>query len=170
MLRDFRKPVVLAAPKIGLKHPKAVSNIDELAEGTKFEPILVKDFGTGSTDTVFFCSGKIGFDIEDRLTKADLKRGAKLIRIEELAPFPVSEIREALRSVDAKNHIYVQEESVNQGAFQWAKLHLDRMLADQGKAQMNYVGKESMHSYCAGSGTEYKSQVKKLWNDFNAWL
>ena len=72
------------------------------------------------------------------MSKADLKRGAKLIRIEELAPFPVNEIREALRSVDAKNHVYVQEESVNQGAFQWAKLHLDRLLADQGKTQTNY--------------------------------
>jgi len=117
MLRDFRKPVVLAAPKIGLKHPKAVSSIDELGEGSKFEPILVSDFGDKSIDTVFFCSGKIGFDIEDRLSKADLNKGVKLIKIEELAPFPVHHIREALKSIDAKNHIYVQEESVNQGAF-----------------------------------------------------
>ena len=40
MLRDFRKPLVIAAPKIGLKHPKAVSLIDEFAEGTSFKPII----------------------------------------------------------------------------------------------------------------------------------
>jgi 2-oxoglutarate dehydrogenase complex dehydrogenase (E1) component-like enzyme len=36
MLRDFRKPLVIAAPKIGLKHPKAVSQLDQFAAGTKF--------------------------------------------------------------------------------------------------------------------------------------
>merc|ERR1712008_76006 len=97
-------------PKIGLKHPKAVSSVEELGSGTKFEPILVSDFGNRAVETVFFCSGKVGFDIEDRLAKADLQRGVKLIKIEELAPFPVNEIREALRSIDARNHVYVQEE------------------------------------------------------------
>jgi len=36
MHRDYRKPLVMAAPKIGLKHPKAYSPIDDFAEGTKF--------------------------------------------------------------------------------------------------------------------------------------
>lgn len=29
MHRNFRKPLVLAAPKIGLKHPQAVSSIKD---------------------------------------------------------------------------------------------------------------------------------------------
>lgn len=36
MLRNFRKPLVIAAPKIGLKHPKAISKIDEFLPGTRF--------------------------------------------------------------------------------------------------------------------------------------
>ena len=36
MHRDYRKPLVMAAPKIGLKHPKAYSQIGDFAEGTKF--------------------------------------------------------------------------------------------------------------------------------------
>lgn len=36
MLRNFRKPLILATPKIGLKHPKAVSSIEEFLSGTKF--------------------------------------------------------------------------------------------------------------------------------------
>ena len=35
-MRDFRKPVVIAAPKIGLKHPKAASKIEDFSEGNKF--------------------------------------------------------------------------------------------------------------------------------------
>jgi 2-oxoglutarate dehydrogenase complex dehydrogenase (E1) component-like enzyme len=40
MLRDFRKPVVVAAPKIGLKHGKAVSSLHELGVGTSFTPTI----------------------------------------------------------------------------------------------------------------------------------
>lgn len=63
MLRDFRKPLVIAAPKIGLKHPKAVSALSEFAEGTSFQPIIANKFGEGSIQKVIFCSGKVNFDI-----------------------------------------------------------------------------------------------------------
>lgn len=45
MLRDFRKPMIIAAPKVGLKHPKAVSSLDDFAPGTKFRPTISRVFG-----------------------------------------------------------------------------------------------------------------------------
>ena len=39
MLRDYRKPLVLAAPKQGLRHPLVKSDLNEMTEGTKFSPI-----------------------------------------------------------------------------------------------------------------------------------
>ena len=45
MHRNFRKPLVLAAPKIGLKHPAAYSAVEEMATGTTFHPIYVNKFG-----------------------------------------------------------------------------------------------------------------------------
>lgn len=45
MLRDYRKPLIIAAPKIGLKHPKAYSNLSEFAVGNKFQPTLKTTFG-----------------------------------------------------------------------------------------------------------------------------
>jgi len=48
MHRNFRKPLVIAAPKIGLKHPKAVSSIEEFAESTQFKKTLSKDVGDSS--------------------------------------------------------------------------------------------------------------------------
>lgn len=36
MLRNFRKPLVLASPKIGLKHPNAVSPLKDFQPGTTF--------------------------------------------------------------------------------------------------------------------------------------
>lgn len=70
MLRDFRKPLVIAAPKIGLKHPRANSHISEFDIGTQFRPIIANQFGTRSIKRVIFCSGKISLDVEARLEKA----------------------------------------------------------------------------------------------------
>lgn len=58
----------MAAPKIGLKHPMAVSDISEFAEGTSFKPIISKTIGGNANEvqTVVLCSGKVAFDIEKR--------------------------------------------------------------------------------------------------------
>ena len=98
MLRDFRKPLVIAAPKIGLKHPRANSHISEFDIGTKFRPIIANQFGTGAIKRVIFCSGKVSLDVEARLEKAQLAHGVKVIRLEELAPFPVHHIQAALEN------------------------------------------------------------------------
>ena len=118
MLRDFRKPLVIAAPKIGLKHPRANSHISEFDIGTKFRPIIANQFGTGSIKRVIFCSGKVSLDIEARLEKAQLAHGVKVIRLEELAPFPVHHIQAALENATSDaSYLWVQEECMNQGAF-----------------------------------------------------
>jgi 2-oxoglutarate dehydrogenase complex dehydrogenase (E1) component-like enzyme len=100
MHRNFRKPMVIAAPKIGLKHPLAVSKLEEFANGTTFQPILSKSFGENKVKKVVFCSGKIAFDIESRLEKNSPKSGVKVVRVEEIAPFPVFQIKETLLGVD----------------------------------------------------------------------
>ena len=59
---------------------------------------------------------------------------------------------------------------MNQGAFQWAKLHIDRLLEEQGfdQSKMTYVGRQSVHSFCTGAGSDNKAQNAKLWADFDA--
>lgn len=89
MHRNFRKPLVIAAPKIGLKHPKAISKIQEFAEGNSFKHTIASQFGNGKAKKVIFCSGKVAFDIEARLEKTQPKDGILVVRLEEIAPFPI---------------------------------------------------------------------------------
>ena len=107
------------------------------------------------------CSGKVAFDIEAAITKKEgLNHGVKVMRLEEIAPFPVSSIRQAMGTLDKSTDVvYVQEESMNQGAFQWAKLHVDRLLEEQGfdQSKMTYVGRQSVHSFCTGAGSDNKA-------------
>ena len=115
MHRDFRKPLIVAAPKIGLKHPRAYSKLEEMAEGTKFQPIISNAFGAQGQQVkkVVVCSGKVAFDIEARLEKANLAHAVQVIRCEELAPFPVALIREATSAHQDASITWVQEEPMN---------------------------------------------------------
>lgn len=135
MLRNYRKPLVIAAPKIGLKHPRSVSELAEFAPETSFQPTIAKDFGNAADiKKLVLCSGKISYDIDAALEKkGDLAHGIRVIRLEEIAPFPVSDLRHYMGSLSKNTEVvWVQEESMNQGAFQFAKMHVDRLLQEQG--------------------------------------
>ena len=121
MHRNFRKPLVIAAPKIGLKHPKAVSDISEFGPNTGFKKTLSKDIGDiTNPQTLILCSGKVAFDLEANLEKMDLEQGVRILRLEEIAPFPVGDVRQNIELFAHNPNskvIWVQEESLNQGAF-----------------------------------------------------
>jgi len=175
MLRDFRKPLVIAAPKIGLKHPKAVSKITEFQPGTSFQPVLANRFGEGSVKNVVFCSGKVNFDIQARLEMKAPSEGTLMVRIEELAPFPVphvaNELVQSQVSSDAK-FTWMQEEPVNQGAHQFARLHLDRLINDMGfnQSHIDFVGRPAIHSFATGAVSCHKREGEQLWRDFDAHI
>ena len=40
MVRSFRKPLVVASPKLLLRHPTAKSKVEELGPGTHFHPVI----------------------------------------------------------------------------------------------------------------------------------
>jgi len=113
MLRSYRKPLVIAAPKMGLKLPQAVSEFEEMGPGTSFKPIYVNEYGGGQKEKVILCSGKVFFDIDSKLNKTEnLGKKVKVIRVEELAPFPVHQILDELKSVSKDTEVtWVQEES-----------------------------------------------------------
>lgn len=105
MLRNFRKPLVIASPKIGLKHPLAVSKVEEMLTGTTFNPIYKNEFGQGKINKTILCSGKVYFDIQQALSGEqgkNLKHKVQVIRVEELAPFPIKLIENVLQSTNAK--------------------------------------------------------------------
>mmetsp|Transcript_41464 Transcript_41464/g.54554 ORF Transcript_41464/g.54554 Transcript_41464/m.54554 type:complete len:119 (+) Transcript_41464:281-637(+) len=118
MLRNYRKPLVIAAPKIGLKHPKAVSALAELSGETRFQPTIAKDyFDQSNIKKLVVCSGKVAFDIEDAIEKSGgsaASHGIRLVRIEEIAPFPVHDLRSYMGPLSRDTEVvWVQEESMN---------------------------------------------------------
>ena len=73
---------------------------------------------------MLLCSGKVYYD----LLQARAERGADdvaMLRVEQLYPLPVEELRAALgRYPNAEDFAWVQEEPANQGAWSFIALNL----------------------------------------------
>ncbi|MFT3739259.1 MAG: 2-oxoglutarate dehydrogenase E1 component [Breznakibacter sp.] len=122
-LRDIRLPLVVFTPKSLLRHPLAVSSVDELAEGRFQEVIDDKFVDAPSVKRVVFCTGKIYYDLLARQQELGATDVA-LVRIEQLHPFPKKQIRQVLdRYPNAILHLWVQEEPENMGAWNYIRNH-----------------------------------------------
>ncbi|XTZ14869.1 multifunctional oxoglutarate decarboxylase/oxoglutarate dehydrogenase thiamine pyrophosphate-binding subunit/dihydrolipoyllysine-residue succinyltransferase subunit [Micromonospora echinospora] len=124
-LSPKRKPLVVFTPKSLLRHKLCVSQVEEFTSGT-FQPVL-RDGAAPAPEQVkrvLLCSGKVYYD----LFQARAERGVTdtaIIRIEQLYPLPVEEIRAALAEYpNAEDFAWVQEEPANQGAWSFVALNL----------------------------------------------
>ena len=117
MLTKFRKPLILFTPKSLLRHPKVVSNIDDLTK-SKFIPVITdSEIDPTNAASLVFCSGKFYFDLIDYREKNNIKNVA-IIRIEQLFPLPVKLIISEIKKFsNAKDIVWAQEEPRNMGAW-----------------------------------------------------
>ncbi|KAM4828498.1 2-oxoadipate dehydrogenase complex component E1 isoform 2-T2 [Thomomys bottae] len=94
MIRNFRKPLIVASPKMLLRFPAAVSTLQEMAPGTIFKPVI----GDSSVDpnnvkTLVFCCGKHFYALlKHRESLGAKKHDFAIIRVEELCPFPLDSL------------------------------------------------------------------------------
>lgn len=97
MVRNFRKPLVVVAPKILLRLSEANSSWEDLKQGTHFLPVIGDQaVTTGEVKKVILCSGKHYYALRGERKSRNIKDTA-IIRVESLCPFPVNEINEELR-------------------------------------------------------------------------
>ena len=124
-LSPKRKPLVVFTPKSLLRHRLCVSGVEEFTSGT-FQPVLgdIAELRPESVRRVMLCSGKIFYD----LVQARAERGitdTAFVRVEQLYPLPIEEIRAALAKYpNAEDFVWVQEEPANQGAWSFIALNL----------------------------------------------
>ncbi|KAG8904913.1 hypothetical protein FRB99_001011 [Tulasnella sp. 403] len=122
MLRNYRKPLIVAAPKGLLRLPAASSSLEEFGPGTRFKPVLAS-FGGGKVERIILLTGKLYYDLAKEVVSRGLEERVVLIRLEELCPFPFAELASTLEPFlsSAKEIFWVQEEARNQGGWPHAK-------------------------------------------------
>jgi len=125
MKANYRKPLVVFTPKSLLRHPKVISTVDEFANGS-FQ-MLIDDAEVKKEDikTLVFVTGKFYYDLlaeREKLERSDVA----LVRIEQLFPLPVQQIRDILKKYNtAEDIVWAQEEPRNMGAYSHILMHLD---------------------------------------------
>ena len=116
--RDFRKPLVVFTPKKLLRYNKAVSTVDELANGVFQEVIDDSSVKAKDVDTVVFVSGKFYYDIIEEKEKIGAGENIAIVRVEQLYPVPHKQMDAIVDKYgkDSK-YIWAQEEPGNMGAW-----------------------------------------------------
>lgn len=121
----FRKPLIVFTPKSLLRHPLVVSTVDEFANGSFQMLIDDENAKAENIKTLVFVTGKFYYDLLEEQQKLG-REDVALVRIEQLFPLPIEEIRETLKKYkNADDVVWAQEEPRNMGAYSHMLMHLD---------------------------------------------
>ncbi|MFN7710172.1 MAG: 2-oxoglutarate dehydrogenase E1 component [Holosporales bacterium] len=161
-----RKPLILMTPKSLLRHRLAVSNLDEMAFGTTFRPVLPemdKDLKPKQVRRVVLCTGKVYYDLLEA-RQAEGISDVALIRVEQLYPFPAWELEKVLAPYAHAEMIWCQEEPENMGYWNFVDRRLERVLLTL-KAKFSrptYVGRPEAASPATGLHSRHEEEQKAL--------
>ncbi|KAI7877160.1 hypothetical protein K492DRAFT_134371 [Lichtheimia hyalospora FSU 10163] len=157
MIRDYRKPLIVMAPKGLLKSAVAVSPLNDMGAGTSFQPVLDDPACTedpGSVEKVVFVSGKLYYDLAKERAAKGLDNQIALVRLEELCPFPRDQIEQVLNNYyGARDFVWCQEEPQNAGAYSFIAPRLTQLLPYQSKV---YCSKPYLYYRKHIDGTFYR--------------
>jgi 2-oxoglutarate dehydrogenase E1 component len=112
-----QRPLVVMTPKSLLRLPQASSAIADLAENTRFHPVLA-DPGVEDEQVtrLVLCTGKIYYDLVGH-PERESHRALAVGRVELLYPFPEGQLLELMgRYPKLREVLWVQEEPRNMGA------------------------------------------------------
>jgi len=168
--RPFRKPLVVMSPKSLLRHPQAVSFIEEFSRAS-FQEVLDDPEYQGAAKAaqarhVILCSGKVYYDLAAE--RAEKKRAdVAIVRLEQLYPFPAIKLEAILkRYKNARLISWVQEEPRNMGAWtfvfnMWMGGY-DRFIDRAGGLPLQYVGRDIGAAPAVGSHKVHEKEQRSL--------
>ena len=156
MLANFRKPLIVFTPKSLLRHPKCVSTVQDFTNG-KFQMLINEEVvKPKETKTLVFVSGKFYYDLLERREETE-RNDVALVRIEQLFPLPLNEIRTVLKEYsNVKDIVWAQEEPRNMGAYSHMLMNLDEAKTFRAASRRSYSAP------AAGSSTRSKKRHQEV--------
>ena len=160
-LRKMRRPLIGISPKSLLRHPLAVSSMDELING-EFQNVIgeVDPLDPKKVKRVVLCAGKVYYDLLEQ-RRANAQQDVAIIRIEQLYPYPHDDVKAALEPYShVTDFVWCQEEPLNQGAWYCSKHNFESSLPDGVK--LKYAGRPASASPAVGYVSLHTQQQKQL--------
>jgi 2-oxoglutarate dehydrogenase E1 component len=157
VMRRWRKPLIVFAPKSMLRHPDAMSSVADLNQDS-FRNVL-PDNEVSNPRRLLLCTGKIGHNLRvERAKRGDMSVG--IIFLEQLYPWPEAELQAALdQHPGAAEIVWVQEEPANMGALSYVMPLLKRMVHDR---PILSVKRTASASPATGSAKAHEMEEKTL--------
>ena len=156
MKGNFRKPLIVFTPKSLLRHPRAVSKVEDLTNGS-FQRLIPDDQAKAElVKTLVFCSGKFYYDLIDARVNKD-RMDVAIVRLEQLFPLPHEEIKAQIDHYpNLEDVVWAQEEPRNMGAWGYLLLHLPEA------QQMRPATRRYYGSPAAGSAVRFKNRHQQV--------
>ncbi len=160
-LRNRQRPLIVFTPKSLLRHPRAVSSVPELANGT-FQRVLNDPWAAQRPESIsrlVLCTGKVYYDLLQEAETLQVGRPA-LARVEQLYSFPEIELRTLIGSYPGLEEVvWVQEEPENMGAWTYIRDRLGPLIPED--ATLRYAGRPERASPAEGyPGTHQAEQAR----------
>ncbi len=151
LLKTDPLPLVVMTPKSLLRHPRIASSLRDLSEGM-WQPMIDDVQARERPDEIrrlILCSGKVYIDLVTSDRRAE-KSTIALVRIEQLFPFPLDNLKEVLdRYSKLDEVVWLQEEPENMGAWTFARPRLIELI--NGRCPLRYIGRPPSSSPAEGS-------------------
>lgn len=160
VVRRWRKPLIVMTPKSLLRHPLAVSSLEECASGS-FRPVIGDETTRdGACTRVLLCSGKIYYELAKRREESR-RDDVAIVRVEELYPTPAEALWLALTSCrDGTPALWVQEEPENMGAWHHMRLFFGQALF--GRLPLSVVSRAASSSPATGSASSHRLEQQEI--------
>jgi len=156
MKGTFRKPLIIFTPKSLLRHPLAVSKVEEFTKGTFQRLIPDPLVKPKQAKKLVFCSGKFYYDLIDARAEKE-RMDVAIVRLEQLFPLPQQEIQAQLKDYNnVEEVVWAQEEPRNMGAWGYLLLHLPEA------QQMRPATRRFYGSPAAGSALRFKNRHQQV--------
>ena len=158
LARPFRKPLVIMSPKSLLRHPRCVSSLNQFTGQTAFQELLddgsIPKTQAKKVRRLAFCSGKIYFDLLEAQEKGQ-HQDVALVRIEQLYPWPKTQMEALFAKYHQAEKVWVQEEPTNMGAWMSLLYHFP----DQG---FRIIGRKASASPATGFKAIHDQQQSSI--------
>ncbi|MGM9926847.1 MAG: 2-oxoglutarate dehydrogenase E1 component [Bacillus sp. (in: firmicutes)] len=158
------RPLVLVTPKSLLRNQIVASTPEELANG-EFQPLIedsvTADLANKDVTKVVISTGKISIDLHEYAEKLEDNKGIKLLRLEEIYPFPFEELQANLAQYkNLKEIVWTQEEPKNMGA--WSFVEPRIIAAAPKKVEVKYNGRRRRSSTAEGDPIIHKAEQTRI--------
>jgi len=160
MVRNYRKPLVIIAPKTLLRLPAAASTLAEMSPGKCFQTVL-SDTNVPApekVEKVVFVSGKHYFTLSKYIQENSVQNVA-VVRLESICPFPAERLQQELKKFkNAKKFVWSQEEHRNMGCWSFIQPRFENLVG----VKLSYAGRGELCQPAVGVGQVHQAENKQI--------